>query len=36
MSKVLTVAAADVAAAIEGLLLFDDDDDDDVDGVDGV
>jgi len=32
MSKVLTVAAADVAAAIEGLLLFDDDDD----GVDGV
>jgi len=33
MSKVLIVAAADVAAAIEGLLLFDDNDDVGVDGV---
>ncbi len=33
MSKVLTVAAADVAAAIEGLLkCFFDDDDDGTDG----
>ncbi len=32
MSKVLIVKSADVAASIEGLLLFDDDDDDD-DGV---
>ena len=34
MSKVLIVTPADVAAAIEDLLLFDDDDN--VDGVDGV